>query len=890
MIGFLLAAILASAGAPSGVLAQAVDAPRAPEPEAMAPPGRWTMEGGNAARTGSSFARPLRREPVVAWTVTLRGEVEGEPRVWDGSVVVCARETGGRRAIQVLELATGRTLLHQVLHAPVPLEPALWNDRIVVRAAENRIDVYRTRAGRLFLLRAIKAARAVSAPVVVDGELYLRVDDELVCYDLARPEPAWTAELEGVVRGRPSVRGDGVYALTYDARGNAFAVLVARADGRVLDLEAAGHHGGEVPEHDEEARLTVLPEAVFVDYPRPVASTAGPALGTARFARSLERPELGAGGLHELRVPPTPWRGGWLMLEESAGAASWLWSRREEERLMSSTLADAESHGELLRAGTPASLAGDVAYFGGIAVDLVTRDILWKRAAPLARPVPADGFLLVVERPRELTALREPARSLPHEARAAREAAEVDRATAEAYASLAHRSLPIGDPELTRRLIARAVRLGARGRALDAARDGLDRMPAGSRPAGWNSRRLEGLAVEERALEAQPAEKLLELAEAARAPGLERALLRAALERTPDDLPVLDSVLGAVRRLVPPEAPRSRTFDAASWLDFLDVHERAPVRFITGDGASAAEAELLAEQRRGWRDDVVGLRSERLFVVTPPGRPGAVARCLELGEVVCDILEELFEARGSSAGAAAPMTLILYESRAEYVEHSQSVGSGPESALGWTAGHYSSRENLSRMFVPEDDENLERLLGVYVHELTHHWLATRAPFASRMNDSRLPFWIVEGFATLVEEFLIDPRTGEWDPVDPRADSLDTVAHADPEALLPWRRVLRMSHDDFTRLDRTETTRVPRSWKLGMVADQTDVGLFYAQAGAICHYLLRASDEKRAQLARYVAAWYSHDAAALYAARAFGMTAEELGRRVVELARAEMLDD
>ena len=110
-----------------------------------------------------------------------------------------------------------------------------------------------------------------------------------------------------------------------------------------------------------------------------------------------------------------------------------------------------------------------------------------------------------------------------------------------------------------------------------------------------------------------------------------------------------------------------------------------------------------------------------------------------------------------------PLALLLYETQNEYVTQSQRAGSLPEIARGWMAGHYSPSERLSRMFVPERDARSEALLETYAHELTHHWLDTRAPFdvPRRTSDARrLPgFWVVEGFATMLEEFRLDPQFG-----------------------------------------------------------------------------------------------------------------------------------
>jgi len=87
---------------------------------AVAPPGRWITSGGYPSRTGRSLSKPVRRAPEVAWRVNVRGEIEGEPLVWDGRVILSVRESPQRRAIHILDLETGRTLLHRRLPSSSP--------------------------------------------------------------------------------------------------------------------------------------------------------------------------------------------------------------------------------------------------------------------------------------------------------------------------------------------------------------------------------------------------------------------------------------------------------------------------------------------------------------------------------------------------------------------------------------------------------------------------------------------------------------------------------------------------------------------------------------------------------------------------------------------------
>ena len=221
---------------------------------------------------------------------------------------------------------------------------------------------------------------------------------------------------------------------------------------------------------------------------------------------------------------------------------------------------------------------------------------------------------------------------------------------------------------------------------------------------------------------------------------------------------------------------------------------------------------------------------------------------------------------------------------------SQRERSHPEIARGWTSGHYSPMENVSRMFVPDDDELSIRLIDVYTHELAHHWLATRAPILRKSNSGvsaqeMESYWIVEGFATLIEEFRMNPDLGTWDPVNPRARSLDTVANANELQLIPWEQFFRLSKLDFMRLTNTKDRAISLSWKLGSQVAKSEIQMFYAQAGAVCHYLFRGAEgTHREALVRFWSDWYGRKANIDGVRSTFGIGPKALGDAVVAFAR------
>ncbi|MFT5292507.1 MAG: hypothetical protein ACI82F_004595, partial [Planctomycetota bacterium] len=213
----------------------------------------------------------------------------------------------------------------------------------------------------------------------------------------------------------------------------------------------------------------------------------------------------------------------------------------------------------------------------------------------------------------------------------------------------------------------------------------------------------------------------------------------------------------------------------------------------------------------------------------------------------------------------------------------------PEVAQGWTAGHFDPRDNLSRMFLQEGDVHGRSTLSTYVHELTHHWLATRSPFVAEIRRTtgeheRAGFWLLEGIANLVGELQLDPVQGTWSAENPRADSLDALANSAATDLIPWTEFLTLSKEGFNELSTERDHRVPLTWRLGASSHRSDLNLFYAQAGGLAHYLFAAENGRHRQvLFDAVTAFYRGTEPVDVAAR-LKTSAEKLGTAVVEHAR------
>ena len=100
----------------------------------------------------------------------------------------------------------------------------------------------------------------------------------------------------------------------------------------------------------------------------------------------------------------------------------------------------------------------------------------------------------------------------------------------------------------------------------------------------------------------------------------------------------------------------------------------------------------------------------------------------------------------------------------------------------------------------------------------------------------------------------------------------------------WKRFYALTGVDFIRLSPENTTPVIRRWSLSREMSGLR-RIFYEQAGATCAYLFHAEGGKyRSQLLDFVVDYYTGKLEKLDPAAAFGIPAEELGKRVTEFAR------
>lgn len=364
-------------------------------------------------------------------------------------------------------------------------------------------------------------------------------------------------------------------------------------------------------------------------------------------------------------------------------------------------------------------------------------------------------------------------------------------------------------------------------------------------------------------------------------------LFRAALAARPDH----PGVVAWLRPRLPAGFEPGAQPEPADWIDLIEACAQTPITVIARKekGEMTLDERTYASLRATWRPDLVALRSDRLLLVTPVGRPSRIARCLSLGELVCSTLDAIFEVPPEQQRVLDPLAIQLFETQEEYVRRGAAEDDEAGRAfLTWTAGHYDPGDQMSRLYVPPGDDRFDGVLETLAHELTHHWLDTRMPPPAGVRRGHLGvgspgYALEEGFATFVEELVFDLEARTFSADNPRADSLDAVASA--ASLLDWTRLLETTPTTFRRISKVPDQDVPFRWTLGAYRKVSAMHLFYAQGAAVCHWLWHLDGGKRRGVLReWVRDLHANRLKPDEVGRRLGMSAPTLGAEVVHFAK------
>jgi hypothetical protein len=369
------------------------------------------------------------------------------------------------------------------------------------------------------------------------------------------------------------------------------------------------------------------------------------------------------------------------------------------------------------------------------------------------------------------------------------------------------------------------------------------------------------------------------------------AILRALVEANPDRR----ETEKVVRRGLPGDLRLYGRIDARGWLHYLETAERLGVTLL-GDPEDPAP-EWKAEKRklgaaintRIWgEEDLVGFRSEHLYLISSSRDPWLLAGCLQRGEAVVRALTEIFASVEAKREPRYPLLIFLYSSPEEYEEkgrRARNHGNGvPHNSLG---GRYCAVDSTTRVFPPEGEDAVARVQEVLAHELTHHWMHACCPgltaaeagsVATRSGPDRPGTWVDEGFAALVQDFRFDEEAGTYESVNPLSVRLDIIATAGYGSLLPWEEVFEGTIADFDRLSPNGGIQIPSRLDRKLLRHVPEHGFFFAQSAATCGYLFHHDAASRRRLLDYLLAYYRGDLEALEVQRTLGLSMAELGKQ------------
>lgn len=471
------------------------------------------------------------------------------------------------------------------------------------------------------------------------------------------------------------------------------------------------------------------------------------------------------------------------------------------------------------------------------------------------------------------------------------------------YVELAEDAVATRDVPLLRRLVKRARALGAEDSPLDKVEKKIEAyVRQKKKPVAKKVAAIEARAEALDAGEHAAFWRRVDAVRAAFPPGVQARLYEAMLQRQPRHPEATAGVRELVLAAFFADVPADKVgricrndADTHGWLECLAISAEMPLEIALPPDRNTGideEERRLGQLVSRWRPDLVCFRTENLRVMTPRVNPGSIARCLRMGELVSRTLNDVFSQGRAERPTSSRLTLYLYESKGEYRKKSVPAGVSGLGGKEWSAGHYSTKDNVQHIYLPSPRAEFDKVMATYAHELTHNWVMMKCPLFTfeqtlARRGPQTGFWIVEGIADFVEEFRWDLEAGLAEAWNDRGDSLDIVRNLDPESLLPWEFVFTATQEEFHALSPEPKHKVPISWKQGWSRNVSDLRLFYVQSAATCQYLYHGDDEgTREAFLHYVASYYTARTDELSPEAAFGCDAAELGRRVEAFARAK----
>jgi len=413
----LLVAAGAAAGEPDGAIAAAA---------------RWVEPRGCASGSFRSHARPVVTEIEEAWRLEL-ARIAAPPVHWDGKGYVVGYE-GTKAVLVAFDLSTGRQIARARLKGYLDGSGLfVWDNMVFVQPTGDQITGYRIQRGSLkpvWIFRGRKYGdtwRHPRLPVVHDNEVYCFLGNWLARLRPGSNFPSWAPDgrrdvVNPELAARPAIHGSFVFValmgestITADAPGNPrvhgkeitdlYLYIHRRSDGKRIGQRQvcqALHRDNEKP----SLQITVAGETVHIGSRWPLLSAGGFSTHAMVPFKVINHSVVRTGdiGLWTYELPPAHHPGGTVVLSAQGGELSW--ARYRERKFYELTSRSAQP--DLFKDRVSPTVLGDIVYFGSWAMDIETREILWRLPfQDVSYPVvPADGLFLVVESGKVLRAFR----------------------------------------------------------------------------------------------------------------------------------------------------------------------------------------------------------------------------------------------------------------------------------------------------------------------------------------------------------------------------------------------------------------------------------------------------------------------------------------------------
>lgn len=370
---------------------------------------------------------------------------------------------------------------------------------------------------------------------------------------------------------------------------------------------------------------------------------------------------------------------------------------------------------------------------------------------------------------------------------------------------------------------------------------------------------------------------------------LQLELLGAVLQRDP-----MHSDALAALRFRMPELLRGQVMeDVESAMRFSLTAARAGLSEQVPSEADAPDDEswprsLVTWARSHWQPNLVVWESDELVVVAVPELMRSMTLAAASAHLLIRALDDLFRTEEVVDEARPPLVLFLCRSSAELISCAESLAGAPQYLDPEEICVYLPSIGVTCVVMEDDTPEYLPKPRYIARTLADHWLdvrcrrVPRGRFTEAAEDTPYP-WLHAGFAGMAGEIELDQDRWNWQMLV-ASGSLDVVAHASNEELLPWAEVLGHTNPR-NPLSAWKPVDPSLGWSLLPRSVTRRSVMFRHQATAAWLYLLHGDRGRwRTRVLNMLVDSLTEGALVDPVEKTFGMGAAQLGEKVQAFAR------